>query len=135
KYEKRPIKFYWGDTFETSLRNLRSLLKEEKFDGRQMVRLQIIFETENDVEKNIDILNSLKDEINEGLTGIKFIVATKGSIVLNADISLEMIESDELLQSTVVLFLEKILERIKTFATESKEMVLLPIEGLLLMFH
>ncbi|VDI20756.1 Hypothetical predicted protein, partial [Mytilus galloprovincialis] len=102
---------------------------------RQMVRLQIIFETENDVEKNIDILNSLKDEINEGLTGIKFIVATKGSIVLNADISLEMIESDELLQSTVVLFLEKILERIKTFATESKEMVLLPIEGLLLMFH
>ncbi|XP_071140272.1 uncharacterized protein [Mytilus edulis] len=128
KCEKKPVKFYWGDTFETSLRNLRSHLKDEMLDGRQTVRLQIIFETEDDVEKNIDILNSFKDEINECLTGIEFIVATKGSIVLNADISLEMIKTDELLQSTVVLFLEKILERIKTFATESIEMVLLPIE-------
>ncbi|XP_052083052.1 uncharacterized protein LOC127720501 isoform X2 [Mytilus californianus] len=128
KFEKRPITFYWGENFERSLRNLRSLLKEEILEGRQKVRLQIIFQTEDDVEKIIDILNSLKDEINEGLTGIEFIVATKGSIVLNADILLEMIETDEMLQSTLALFLEKILERIRAFTTESIDMVLLPIE-------
>ncbi|CAC5400904.1 AASDH [Mytilus coruscus] len=97
------------------------------FEGRQQIRVQIIFQNEDDVERTIDILNSLKDNINEGLSGIEFIVATKGSIVLYVDILLEMMETDELLQSTLTLFLRKIVERITISATESIKIVLLPI--------
>ncbi|XP_052067786.1 uncharacterized protein LOC127707294 [Mytilus californianus] len=129
QFEKKPIKFYWGESFDKSLRNLRSLLKDEKSEeGRRTVRVQIIFQNEEDVEKTIDILNSLKDEINKDLSGIEFIVATKGSIVLHVDILPQMLETDELLQYTLTLFLRRILELITTSDTESMDMVLLSVE-------
>lgn len=105
------------------------------FEGRHKIRIQIILQNEDDVESTIDILNSLKDNINEGLSGIEFIVATKGSIVLIVDIPLEMMETDELFHSTLTLFLRTILERISIYTTESIIMVLTHEEGLLLMFY
>ncbi|VDI54895.1 Hypothetical predicted protein [Mytilus galloprovincialis] len=128
RFEKRPIKFYWGDDFDTWLTNLRSLLKEEKIEGRQQVRVQIIFQNEEEVERNIVVLNSLTEEINEGLSGIEFIVATKGSLVLNVFILVEMLETDEKLLTTLAVFLEKILARITTVTSETIDIVVLPVE-------
>ncbi|CAC5408318.1 unnamed protein product [Mytilus coruscus] len=108
RFDKRPIKFYWGDDFDKCLMYIRSLVKDEQLEGRQKVRVQIIFQNEEEVERNINILNSLKDEINEGLSGTEFIVATKGSVVRNVEILMEMFETDEKLQTTLDLFLEKI---------------------------
>lgn len=105
------------------------------FEGRQKVRIQIIFQNEEDVGSTIDILNSLRDNINEGLSGIEFIVATKGSIVLNVDILLEMMETDARFQLTLTLFLRTILERISIPTTENIKMVVLHEEGLLLMSY
>ncbi|XP_076086394.1 uncharacterized protein LOC143057051 isoform X2 [Mytilus galloprovincialis] len=128
RFEKRPIKFYWGDDFDTWLTNLRSLLREEKLEGRQKVRVQIIVQTENDVDSNIGLLNSLTEEINNGLIGIEFIVATKGSLVLIVDILLEMLETDNKLLTTLALFLEKILARITIVTSETIDIVVLPVE-------
>ncbi|CAG2238275.1 unnamed protein product [Mytilus edulis] len=77
RFEKRPIKYYWGDDFDTWSTNLRSLLRAEKLEGRENIRVQIIFQNEEDLEKNIEILNSLTEEINEGLCNLEFTVATK----------------------------------------------------------
>ncbi|XP_052083363.1 uncharacterized protein LOC127720682 [Mytilus californianus] len=129
QFEERPLKFFWGESFDNSLRNLRTILKDEKLEvGRRKVRVQIICQNEENVEATIDILISLKDEINEDLSGIEFIVATKGSIVLHIDILAQTLETDELLQSTLTLFLRKILERISTSNIESIDIVLLPVE-------
>ncbi|CAG2216033.1 unnamed protein product [Mytilus edulis] len=128
RFEKRPIKFYWGDDFDTWLTNLRSLLRDEKLEGRQKVRVQIIFQKADDVESNIEVLNSLTEEINDGLSGIEFIVATKGSLVLNVYILVEMLETDEKLLTTLAVFLEKILARITTVTSETIDIVVLPVE-------
>ncbi|XP_071144932.1 uncharacterized protein [Mytilus edulis] len=128
RFEKRPIKFYWGDDFDTWLTNLRSLLRDEKLEGRQKVRVQIIFQKVDDVESNIGVLNSLTEEINNGLIGVEFIVATKGSLVLIVDILLEMLETDDQLLTTLALFLEKILARITTVTSETIDIVVLPVE-------
>ncbi|CAG2205718.1 unnamed protein product [Mytilus edulis] len=101
-----------------------SLWQEEK----RKVRVQIIFQTEEEVETTIDILNSLRDEINKDLGGIEFIVATKGSIVLHVEILAILLETDQLLQSTLTLFLRRILERITTFNTETIDLVLIPVQ-------
>lgn len=97
---------------------------------RRKVRVQIIFQNETDTDRTIDILNSIKDEIHDNLSGIEFIVATKGSKVLTADVLVEILETDELFQSTMTLFLRKIMERIPTSNTESIDMIVLPVEGL-----
>ncbi|XP_063418398.1 uncharacterized protein LOC134701193 isoform X1 [Mytilus trossulus] len=129
RFEKHPIKFYWGESFERCLVNLRSMLKSETLEERRRkVRVQIIFQNEADTDRTIDILNSIKDEINDNLSGIEFIVATKGSIVLTADVLVEILEIDELFQSTLTLFLRKLLERIPTSNTESIDMLVLPVE-------
>ncbi|VDH97489.1 Hypothetical predicted protein [Mytilus galloprovincialis] len=128
RFETRPIKFYWGDDFDTWLTNLRSLLRDEKLEGRQKVRVKVIFQTMDDVESNIKVLNSLTEEINEGLSGIELIVATEGSLVLIVDILLEMLGTDDKLLTTVALFLKKILARITTFTSETIDIVLLPEE-------
>ncbi|CAC5405962.1 unnamed protein product [Mytilus coruscus] len=128
RYEKRPIKFFWGESFDRSLTNLRSTLKDEQSAGRRKVRLQIIFQYEDDVEGTVHILNSFKDEINEGLIGVEFIVATKGSIVLDVDILLEMMETDEILQTSLASFLEKILKCIPISCTDSIDIVLFIVE-------
>lgn len=103
--------------------------------GRPEIRVQIIFQKEDDVENNIEILNSLKEEINDGLSGVEFIVATKGSVVLNVDILLEMLETDEKLQTTLILFLEKILKCIPAFSPETIGILVLPVEVLLIMLN
>lgn len=33
RFEKRPIKFFWGDDFDKCVMNLRSLLKDEQLEG------------------------------------------------------------------------------------------------------
>lgn len=33
RYEKEPIKVFWGESFDRSLMNLRSLLKDTKREG------------------------------------------------------------------------------------------------------
>ncbi|XP_063410697.1 uncharacterized protein LOC134693727 [Mytilus trossulus] len=104
------------------------MLKSEKIEGRRKVRVQIIFQKESDIGNTIDILNSLKTEINEDLSGIEFIVATRGSIVLNVEIFQEMMETNEILQSTLSLFIGKILKIIQTSSIESIDMVILPVE-------
>ncbi|CAC5383545.1 unnamed protein product [Mytilus coruscus] len=128
RFERTPIKFYWGDSFDKSLVHLRSIMQDEKGKGRPKVRLQIIFQSEADVERTIDILNSLKDEINEGLSGIQFIVAKKGCIVLNVDLKLDMLETDERLQSVLALFMAKILEHMMTSIAESIDIVMILVE-------
>ncbi|CAG2209328.1 unnamed protein product [Mytilus edulis] len=128
RYEKEPIKMFWGESFDRSLMNLRSLLKDTKREGRHKVRVQIIFQTEDDIESNVDVLNSLKEEINEGLSGIDLIVATKGSLVLNVDILLEILETDDKLFKTLALFLEKILARSTVLYTEAIDIVLYTVE-------
>lgn len=101
--------------------------------GRQKVRVQIIvYRGETDIERTIGLLNSLKDEINDGLCGIEFIVATRGSIVLDVDISLDVIERNTILQSTLVLFMNRIYERITTYSSIRTDIVLKFVEGLLL---
>ncbi|XP_076086758.1 uncharacterized protein LOC143057341 [Mytilus galloprovincialis] len=109
--------------------NLRSILKEESSEEeKRKVRVQIIFQYEEEVETTIDILNSLRDEINKDLSGIEFIVATKGSVVLHVEILAVFLETDQLLQSTLILFLRRILERITTFNTKTIDLVLIPVQ-------
>lgn len=81
------------------------------------------------MEKTISILNSLRDEINKDLSGIEFIVATKGSIVLEIDILPKLLETDELLKTNLIVLLKKILECITTSNTGSIDITVLPIEG------
>ncbi|XP_071146852.1 uncharacterized protein [Mytilus edulis] len=129
QFENKPIKFFWGKSFNQSLMNLRSILKEESSEEeKRKVRVQIIFQHEEEVETTIDILNSLRDEINKDLSGIEFIVATKGSVVLHVEILAVLLETDQLLQSTLILFLRRILERITTFNTETIDLVLIPVQ-------
>ncbi|XP_052065878.1 uncharacterized protein LOC127705591 [Mytilus californianus] len=128
RFEKRPIKFYWGENFDRCLKDLRSLLKDEKLEGRRNVRLQIVLHTEADVERTADIMNTLRDEINESLSGKEFIVATKRSLIIDIKIILDMFETDEMLQSTLASFLEKIMAHIMTSNTENINMVLFPVE-------
>ncbi|XP_076103272.1 uncharacterized protein LOC143072293 isoform X2 [Mytilus galloprovincialis] len=124
RYEKKPIKFFWGDSFQRSLENLRSLLQNEKLEGREKIRIQIIFENQSDGEKNTNILNAIKDEINEGLSGIEFISATQGSLIVNVDVLLEMMKTDEYLQSTIASLVEKISEHITLSTTERIDIIL-----------
>lgn len=96
---------------------------------KKMVPLQIIFENISDVDRTTDILNSLKNDINKALCGIEFVVAEKGSIVLNVDLRLDMLETDERLQSILALLLEEILNRM-TLTVDSIDIVLILVEGL-----
>ncbi|XP_063431289.1 uncharacterized protein LOC134713952 [Mytilus trossulus] len=124
RYEKRPIKFFWGDSFQRSLVNLRSLLEDAKLEGKEKIRIQIIFENQSDGEKNTNILNAIKDEINEGLSGIEFISATQGSLILNVDVLLDMMKTDEFLQSTIASLVEKISELITLSTTDRIDIIL-----------
>ncbi|XP_071170985.1 uncharacterized protein [Mytilus edulis] len=124
RYEKRPIKFFWGDSFQRSLVNLRSLLQDEKLEGREKIRIQIIFENQSDGEKNTNTLNAIKDQINEGLSGIEFISATQGSLILNVDVLLEMMKTDDFLQSAIASLVEKISELITLSTTERIDIIL-----------
>lgn len=87
------------------------------------------------MERTANIMNILRDEINEGLSGIEFIVASKGSLVIDINIILVILETDEMLQSTLASFLEKMRPHIMTFHTTDIAMVLLPVECLSFMFQ
>ncbi|CAC5361535.1 unnamed protein product [Mytilus coruscus] len=125
RFESKPIRFYWGDTFETSLNSLRIMLKDQKLQGKTKIHVQIVFQRESDIERHVTLLNSLKHEINEGLTGIEFIVASQGSIVLHVTLSIDIIETDELLKSSLTLFLRKILDNIDNSSAEIVDVVLI----------
>ncbi|XP_071150437.1 uncharacterized protein [Mytilus edulis] len=78
-YKRKPVNFYWGDTFEKNLMNLQTMFKHEKLEGNEKFRVQIVLQTESDMNaKTVSILNSFRDEINEGLEGIDFVVASSG---------------------------------------------------------
>ncbi|CAG2195038.1 unnamed protein product [Mytilus edulis] len=96
---KKPIKFFWGDSFQRSLVNLRSLLQHEKLEGREKIRIQIIFENQSDGEKNTNTLNAIKDQINEGLSGIEFISATQGMEKISELITLSTTERIDIILS------------------------------------
>ncbi|CAC5399556.1 unnamed protein product [Mytilus coruscus] len=125
RFESKPIRFYWGDTFETSLNSLRIMLKDQKLQGKTKIHVQIVFQKESDIERHVAILNSLKHEINEGLTGIEFIVGSQGSIVLHVTLSIDIIETDELLKSSLTLFLRKILDNTDNSSAEIVDVVLI----------
>lgn len=38
-YESKPVKYYWGDTFEKNLMNLRTMIKQEKLEGKILYSL------------------------------------------------------------------------------------------------
>ncbi|CAG2189517.1 unnamed protein product [Mytilus edulis] len=118
-----------GDNFEHRTLIMSTTYEEKQARlGRQKVRVHIILQTEADVERTIDILNSLKNEINQGLSGIEFIVAQKGCIVLNIALWIDLLETDERLQSVLALFMEKILEHMMTSIAQSSDIVILLIE-------
>lgn len=124
RFDKIPMQCYWGDSFEGSLARLRKRIQDEKSEGRKIVSIQIILQRESDRESTIDILNSLKDEINEGLIGIEFIEAELGSIKLTVKLMLDRLETDDRLLSTLGSFLEKILNHISEIPANGIEMVL-----------
>ncbi|XP_076089018.1 uncharacterized protein LOC143059415 [Mytilus galloprovincialis] len=110
-YESKPVKYYWGDTFEKNLMNLRTMIKQEKLEGNDKLRVQIVFQTESDMNDiPVSILNSLRDEINQGLNGINFVCASSGSIVLCVDILVDEMQTDEKMQLVLYSFINTILE-------------------------
>ncbi|XP_063398430.1 uncharacterized protein LOC134683205 isoform X2 [Mytilus trossulus] len=86
RFEKRPLKIFWEENLDTSLENLRSLVRKETVEGK--LRIQIIFQNKEDVESTTDILNSLRDDINKNLSGIEFIVAIKDDSIQTTTSSL-----------------------------------------------
>lgn len=74
----------------------------------------------------------MKDEINLGLTGIKFRHAYDKCIVLCVDVVIGLFETKETLLSALVVLLKKIMKIINfdVFGMESIGAVLIPIEGL-----
>lgn len=88
-------------------------------------------QTESDInDTTVSILNSIKDEINQGLKGIEFIVAVKGSIILYVDILAEKLETDDKLQSLLLSFIKTIVGIIDVSPTENVEAVLILSGGL-----
>lgn len=78
----------------------------------------------------VGILNFLKDEINQGLKGIEFIVATHGSIILWVDVLAEKMETDDKLQYLLLSFIKKILGFIDVSPIENVEVVVILSGGL-----
>lgn len=75
------------------------------------MRVQIVFQTESDMNDiPVSILNSLRDEINQGLKGIHFVCASSGSIVLCVDILVDEMQTDEKMQLVLYSFINTILE-------------------------
>ncbi|CAG2187588.1 unnamed protein product [Mytilus edulis] len=110
-YKRKPINFYWGDTCEKHLMNLETMFKHEKLEGNEKFRVQIVLQTESDMnDRTVSILNSLKDEINQGLKGIDFVFASSGSIVLCVDILVEEMQTDEKMLLVLYSFINKIIE-------------------------
>lgn len=72
RLESTQIQCHMGDSFESSLENLRLLMMEQNLDGREKPRIQIIFKEERDMKWTSDILNSFKEENNDHFSGIEF---------------------------------------------------------------
>ncbi|XP_052086550.1 uncharacterized protein LOC127723872 [Mytilus californianus] len=72
RLESAPIQCYVGHSFESSLEKLRLMMMEQNFDGREKLRIQIIFKEERDMKWTTDILNSFKEENNDRFSGIEF---------------------------------------------------------------
>lgn len=91
--------------------------------------MQIESDTNN---RTVNILNSLRDEINRGLKGIDFVFAFTGSVVLCVDILVEEMETDEKLHLLLFSFMKKIIqtEGIKVPSTEYVNVVLTHSEGI-----
>lgn len=130
KLQFPDIHFLWCIKYITAIKYLGLFCV-----GRRKLSLQIIFQNEDDCDATVNILNSLKAEINDGLSGIEFIIATKGSLILDVYILLKMMETDEILQCTLTLFVEKILEHITISTPESIDMIVLPVEGKVFMIN
>ncbi|XP_071149102.1 uncharacterized protein [Mytilus edulis] len=110
-YKRKPVNFYWGDTFEKNLMNLRTMFKQEKLEGNEKFRVRIVLKTESDMnDRTVSILNSLRDEINQGLNGIDFVFASPGSIVLCVDILVKEMQTDEKMELVLYLLINKIFE-------------------------
>ncbi|VDI17206.1 Hypothetical predicted protein, partial [Mytilus galloprovincialis] len=110
-YKHKPVNFYWGDTFEKNLMNIQTMFKQEKLEGNEKFRVQIVLQTESDMnDKTVSILNSLRDEINQGLNGIDFVFASSGSIVLCVDILVAEMQTDEKMQLVLYSFMNTIIE-------------------------
>ncbi|VDI49870.1 Hypothetical predicted protein [Mytilus galloprovincialis] len=128
RFESKPIRFYWGDTFETNRRLLQSMLKKEKSEGKKILKLEIVLQTEEEIDEASKILelNEIKDEINKGLTNITFDYAYKHCIVLCVELEMELFETKKKLLSNLVLFMDKILKNgnFEFCGTESIDAVL-----------
>ncbi|XP_052080672.1 ankyrin-3-like [Mytilus californianus] len=61
-------------------------------------------------DKTVSILNSLRDEINQGLKGIDFVFASSGSIVFCVDILVKEMQTDETMQLVIYSFINRIIE-------------------------
>lgn len=72
KLESTPIQCYVESSFESSLEQLRLMMREQSLDGREKLRIQIIFKEERDMKWTSDILYSFKEENNERFSGIEF---------------------------------------------------------------
>lgn len=100
--------------------------------GNEKCHVQIILQTESEMnDKTASILNNLKDEINLGLTGIEFLVAKDGSVVLSVNMLVKNMETDKELQIALVSLFEAIVcNRIDFFLTEYVDAYLIFSEGL-----
>lgn len=81
-------------------------------------------------ERTVGILNFLKDEINQGLRGIEFVIASHGSIILWVDVLAKKMETDDKLQYVFLSFIKKILGFIDVSPSENVEVVVLLSGGL-----
>ncbi|CAG2213112.1 unnamed protein product [Mytilus edulis] len=92
--------------YENTVNELENLKRKEK------CRVNIVFQTKSDINDIavISILNSLRDEINQGLNGIDFVFASSGSIVLCVDILVDEMQTDEKMQLVLYSFINTIIE-------------------------
>ncbi|CAC5399767.1 GTPase IMAP family member 4,GTPase IMAP family member 7 [Mytilus coruscus] len=110
RHINEPVKFYWGDTFETNLRNIRSMLKNAAEEGKQKIRLKIVLTYEQDRDEAVRILNEMTVDINRGLCGIEFTKASPGSIELHVEISIGLFVTDENLLTNIYSLINNVMQ-------------------------
>ncbi|VDI02853.1 Hypothetical predicted protein [Mytilus galloprovincialis] len=99
------IKFYWGDTFDLDLREVRGRIKEEKEKGKDVVNLHLFVRDLEDPETKARILNGLSDELRTMY--IKFKWSAAGSLLICIDVHVRALETNEQLETELSKFIQK----------------------------
>ncbi|CAC5384485.1 unnamed protein product [Mytilus coruscus] len=105
RFTCEEVKFYWGDTFDLDLTEVRGRIKAEKEKGKDVVILHLFVRDLEDPETKARIINGLSDELQS--TYIKFKWSAAGSLLICIEVHVQALETNEQLKAELSKFIQK----------------------------